>query len=247
MPGMHVGTQYFATDEKSMQFLQRFGVQHLDALVDDMEIETLRGVMEASAKYGISTDLVHLPALKPGDTAGCPASIKLAQDPMRDEDIALFCRAIENAGAVGLRGICWHFCVLENQRSPDTPGRGGTSTSSLYAADYDNDTLCEAAVLNGGYVTRDEVRPHPTAPPTPAGPGGEWEDCATGLRAHSLPARPHRASGGALQGAALLPPERPPRARPPWRGALGLAGRGGHQPLPRPLRLPLPRDESLLR
>jgi mannonate dehydratase len=122
-----------------------------------MEIETLRGVMEASAKYGISTDLVHLPALKPGDTGGCPASIKLAQDPERDEDIALFCRAIENAGAVGLRGICWHFCVLENQRSPATPGRGGTATSSLYATDYDNDTLCEAAVLNGGYVTRDEV------------------------------------------------------------------------------------------
>ncbi len=33
MPGMHVGTQYFETDEKSMQFLQRFGVQHLDARV----------------------------------------------------------------------------------------------------------------------------------------------------------------------------------------------------------------------
>ena len=157
MPGMHVGTQYFATDEKSMQFLQRFGVKNLDALVPDMEIDTLRGVMEASAKFGIATDLVHLPALKPGDTGGCPSSIKLAQDPERDADIALFCRAIENAGAVGLRGICWHFCVLENQRSPDTPGRGGSATSSLYAADYDNETLCEAAVLNGGYVTRDEV------------------------------------------------------------------------------------------
>ena len=42
MPGMHVGTQYFATDEKSMQFLQRFGVKNLDALVPDMEIDTLR-------------------------------------------------------------------------------------------------------------------------------------------------------------------------------------------------------------
>ena len=80
--------------------------------------------------------------------------------------------------------------LRENQRSPDTPGRGGTSrprdfhltappctlnscfnrdeqgcvsemtvsptaiggtgTSSLYEADYDNETLCEAAVLNGG-------------------------------------------------------------------------------------------------
>jgi len=47
--------------------------------------------------------------------------------------------------------------VLENQRSESTPGRGGTLNSSLYAADYDNETLCEAAILNGGFVTRDEV------------------------------------------------------------------------------------------
>ena len=49
------------------------------------------------------------------------------------------------------------FCVLENQRSEPTPGRGGTLNSSLYAADYDNEDLCEAAIINGGYVTRDEV------------------------------------------------------------------------------------------
>ena len=47
--------------------------------------------------------------------------------------------------------------MLENQRSESTPGRGGTLNSSLYAADYDNETLCEAAILNGGFVTRDEV------------------------------------------------------------------------------------------
>ena len=47
--------------------------------------------------------------------------------------------------------------MLENQRSEATPGRGGTLNSSLYAADYDNETLCEAAILNGGFVTRDEV------------------------------------------------------------------------------------------
>eukprot|EP01051_Picozoa_sp_SAG22_P008274 SAG22_NODE_621_length_8504_cov_3.476859_3_plen_376_part_00 len=155
---MHVGTQYFETDDRSMEFLQRFGVKNLDVRVADMEVATLKEAVAASAKFGISTDLVHLPALKPGDTGGCPRSIKLGlQTPERDDDIGLFCRAIENAGAAGLRGICWHFCVLENQRSPDTPGRGGSLTSSLYAGDYDNDTLCEAAVLNGGYVTRDEV------------------------------------------------------------------------------------------
>ena len=33
---MHVGCQYFATDSHSMQFLQRFGVKHIDVRVDDM-------------------------------------------------------------------------------------------------------------------------------------------------------------------------------------------------------------------
>ena len=108
--------------------------------------EALVKAREASAEYGISTELVHLPG-------GCARSIKLAL-PERDADIAEMCRSIENAGAAGLRGICWHFCVLENQRSQATPGRGGTSNSSLYAADYDNEQLCEAAQLNGGYRLR---------------------------------------------------------------------------------------------
>ncbi len=147
---MHVGCQYFSTDRASMQFLQRFGVKHIDVRVPDMELKTLVKAREASAEYGISTELVHLPG-------GCARSIKLGLVEERDADIAAMCRSIENAGAAGLRGICWHFCVLENQRSEATPGRGGTLNSSLYAADYDNDEICEAAQLNGGYITRDEV------------------------------------------------------------------------------------------
>ena len=53
---MHVGTQYFATDGHSMEFLQRFGVKNLDVRVDDMEVATLKTAVAASAKYGISTD-----------------------------------------------------------------------------------------------------------------------------------------------------------------------------------------------
>jgi hypothetical protein len=146
---MHVGCQYFATDPASMQFLQRFGVSHIDVRVPDMELATLVRAREESAAFGITTELVHLPG-------GCARSIKLGLDG-RDADIDEMCRAIENAGVAGLRGICWHFCVLANQRSEATPGRGGTKNSSLYAADYDNEELCEAAILNGGYVTRDEV------------------------------------------------------------------------------------------
>jgi mannonate dehydratase len=146
---MHVGCQYFATDPASMQFLQRFGVSHIDVRVPDMELATLVRAREESAAFGITTELVHLPG-------GCTRSIKLGLDG-RDADIDEMCRAIENAGVAGLRGICWHFCVLANQRSEATPGRGGTKNSSLYAADYDNEELCEAAILNGGYVTRDEV------------------------------------------------------------------------------------------
>ena len=71
-------------------------------------------------------------------------AIILAQDPQRDADIEEFNRWIEIAGRAGLRGL--------NQRTPDTPGRGGTLQSSFNLAEHDNTRLSEA-----GYVTRDEV------------------------------------------------------------------------------------------
>ena len=47
---MHVGCQYFSTDRASMQFLQRFGVKHIDVRVPDMELKTLVKAREASAE-----------------------------------------------------------------------------------------------------------------------------------------------------------------------------------------------------
>ena len=79
-------------------------------------------------------------------------AIILAQDPQRDIDIAEFNRWIEIAGQAGLRGLNYSFTVLGNQRTPDEPGRGGTSMSSFDMSLYDNQELSEA-----GLVTRDEV------------------------------------------------------------------------------------------
>jgi mannonate dehydratase len=78
-------------------------------------------------------------------------SITLAQDPQRDRDIEEYCKVIEAVGQAGLRGINYNFCVLSHQRTPSTPGRGGSSYSTFDMAEYDNETLSEA-----GVVSRDE-------------------------------------------------------------------------------------------
>ena len=43
---MYVGTQHFGTSRTEMEFLVRHGVNHFDASVADMEVDTLRRYRE---------------------------------------------------------------------------------------------------------------------------------------------------------------------------------------------------------
>lgn len=147
---MYVGTQYFRTTKKEMEFLVRHGVTHFDAAVDGMDVDTLTRHREEAAAHGVELEMVHI---KPLD------SIPMAQDPQRDRDIEKMCGFIENASKAGLRGLNYNFCVLRAegggglvQRTGRRPGRGGSTYSSFVLSEYDNETLSEA-----GVVSRDEA------------------------------------------------------------------------------------------
>lgn len=147
---MYIGTQYFGTAKKEMEFLVRHGVTHFDAAVDGMDVDTLMRQREEAATYGVELEMVHIAPLD---------SIPMAKDPQRDRDIEKLCKYIENAGRAGPRGLNYNFCVLRTegggglvQRTECKPGRGGSTYSLFVISEYDNETLTGA-----GIVSRDEV------------------------------------------------------------------------------------------
>ena len=137
--GMHVGVQGIGTSKMELEFLVRHGVTHMDASVEDNEVDTLMRHKEEAAAYGVSMEAIHI---------GVPKSITLAQDPQRDRDLDEVCRWIENAGKAGLRALLYNFCILPHQRTAPTPGRGGVTYSSFDLAKFDNETLSEAGVVS---------------------------------------------------------------------------------------------------
>ena len=93
---MYVGTQHFGTSRTEMEFLVRHGVNHFDASVADMEVDTLRRYREEAAAYGVELEMVHVKPM---------LNVTMANDPERDREIDGFCRYIENASQAGLRGL----------------------------------------------------------------------------------------------------------------------------------------------
>jgi len=140
---MHVGVQGIGTSPKELAFLVRHGVTHMDTTPDNTETETLIRHKEEAAEAGVSLEMIHIEM---------PRSITLAQDPQRDKDIEGVCKTIENATAAGLRGLNYNFCILVNQRTESTFGRGGSSYSTFDFSKYDNEMLSEA-----GEVSREEA------------------------------------------------------------------------------------------
>ena len=140
---MHVGVQGIGTSPKELAFLVRHGVTHMDTTPENTETETLIRHKEEAAAAGVSLEMIHIEM---------PRSITLAQDPQRDKDIEAVCKTIENAAAAGLRGLNYNFCILVNQRTESTFGRGDSSYSTFDFSKYDNEILSEA-----GEVSREEA------------------------------------------------------------------------------------------
>ena len=140
---MHVGVQGIGTSKPELQFLVRHGVTHMDASVENTKVETLIQHKEEAASEGVSLEMIHI---------NLPRSITLAQDPQRDRDLDTVCKDIENAGKAGLRGLNYNFCIVQHQRTENTPGRGGVTYSTFDMSKFDNEALTEA-----GRVSRDEA------------------------------------------------------------------------------------------
>ena len=142
---MHVGVQGVGTSKPELQFLVRHGVTHMDASIENTEVETLLRHKEEAAAEGVSLEMIHI---------GLPQSITLAQDPQRDRDLNTVCQDIENAGKAGLRGVNYNFHTVHFPifRTESTPGRGGTTYSTFDMSKFDNETLTEL-----GRVSRDEA------------------------------------------------------------------------------------------
>ena len=137
--GMHVGVQGIGTSQTELRFLVRHGVTHMDASVENTEVETLLRHRDEASQKGVSLEMIHI---------GLPSSITLAQDPQRDRDINTVCNTIENAGQAGLRGLNYNFCILNHQRTESTSGRGGSTYSTFDLSKFDNETLSEAGRVN---------------------------------------------------------------------------------------------------
>ena len=100
---MYVGVQGVGTSKKELEFLTRHGVTHMDAAVEDTELDTLTRHREEAAAQGVELEMIHF---------GIPRSLTLAKDPERERDIEEVLRVIESAGKAGLRGLNYNFCVL---------------------------------------------------------------------------------------------------------------------------------------
>ncbi len=136
---MHVGVQGIGTSKHELRFLTRHGVTHMNAGVQDYEVDTLTRHREEAAAEGISLEATHI---------GLDTSITLAQDPERDRSIEKVHQQIENAGKAGFRALFYNFCILMHQRTESTYGRGGSIYSTFDLSKYDNETLSEAGVVS---------------------------------------------------------------------------------------------------
>ena len=136
---MYVGTQGMGTSKVELEFLVRHGVTHMDAIVEDCEVDTISRHREEAAAAGVDMEMTHI---------ATPRSILLAQDPQRDRDLDTVCTWVENASKAGLRGLNYGLTILNHQRTEARPGRGGSSYSSFELDKFDNETLSEAGVVS---------------------------------------------------------------------------------------------------
>ena len=76
--GMHVGVQGIGTSKVELEFLVRHGVTHMDASVEDNEVETLVK-HKAEAAYGVSMESIDRHKSDLDTPSGRPSTEPLGQ------------------------------------------------------------------------------------------------------------------------------------------------------------------------
>ena len=131
---MYLGTQNaVTTDDQYRQFVQ-LGVKHINADPDgnphDWTLDILKRHRDRLENLGLILDMVQLPlSSHPIEKQYSPDI--LSNGPNRDRQIDSICRLIENVAAAGIPSVKYNLNIIGIPRSPNEPGRGGSSNASF--------------------------------------------------------------------------------------------------------------------
>lgn len=131
---MYLGTQNaVTTDDQYRQFVQ-LGVRHINADPDgnphDWTLDILKRHRDRLENLGLILDMVQLPlSSHPIEKQYSPDI--LSNGPNRDRQIDSICRLIENVAAAGIPSVKYNLNIIGIPRSPNEPGRGGSSNASF--------------------------------------------------------------------------------------------------------------------
>ena len=131
---MYLGTQNRVTTDDGYRQFAQLGVRHVCADPEgnphDWTLETLERHRDRLDRLGLVLDMVQLPLEStPIERQNSPDI--LTKGPDRDRQIESICRLIERVGRLGIPAVKYNLNILGIPRSPDEPGRGGSSNAAF--------------------------------------------------------------------------------------------------------------------
>ncbi len=164
-PRMVAGCQRAPTDARRLQHFKRHGIDHICGYPGNEDdpaswsVESLSRLRDLCASHGVSLDMIQLPGLSsasidrsslqhaanPLRAASHGKAIMLGKDPERQQEIDAVCTVIRNCAAVGIPAAKYNMNLLGVLRTPDTPGRGGSTYSTWRLKDAKEDPPLTAA------------------------------------------------------------------------------------------------------
>ncbi|MGP1395505.1 MAG: mannonate dehydratase [Inquilinaceae bacterium] len=131
---MYVGTQVAARDDTDYQVWAQLGVRHICAdppgNPHDWTDDVLTAHRDKVESFGLTLDMVQLPlGSRPIEESQSPDILTAGPD--RDRQIDSICALIERLGAAGIPAAKYNLNIIGIPRTPNEPGRGGSSNAAF--------------------------------------------------------------------------------------------------------------------